>query len=1533
MKRMSKRLLAFVLCLVMVFGVLGIPSAGATNASETAQPDSSKVIYANGSAATYVPAGYTYVYQSESGQTYSRTTDCDVYISQRVLTADEAAKLAALEYGEVSYVKGEDGQPLVRRDFDAKQAAEYSDVVGQILAGTPVAEGDKVSVVSELYGKATPVKALITFEEAPVSKLDGMSVSLGTPLGAAEQQAMASLRAKQKTAAASIGKKLGYSVAISGQFTLLTNAISATVNYGDLAKISAMDGVKSAIVMPSFTMPEVNFQTVDADSQQISTNLKYVSTGMGAAQAWDCGYQGEGMTIAVIDTGLCYMNSSFSTEPTDPEAVAFSKDDISKILLTKELHAEALSDETSVDTVYYSSKIPFGFNYADGAADFGSDDSTMFGHGTHVAGIVAGNLTEEKQQEFDMQSMGIAPEAQLIIMKVFDSKGNCYFDYILAAMEDAIVLGVDCANLSLGSPSGPYYYEDITEVYDAAYAAGINVVASAGNDASSADGSLWGGGLLKSSTVSSGTVGMPGSFDSVLTVASAENGADISFIGNGISWFNDMIDSRQYVSYEEVPDAPEGMGFKERLQGQSFEFTDSFNDAEGKLVFLDFAGGDADPIIDMAVETKAAGVVLCLPEIKYDDNGEPLNEPAEYTLTKFDVPVAISDDNQHAWMLRQRPAEGLVRVDAFWNPSSTAGQMSDFSSWGPTDGLTLKPEITGIGGGVFSAYYFDSFAVASGTSMSSPAVAASAALVRQYLKTTGMDEAEIAHAVNCLLMSTATPIFDEEHDTYYFVRRQGAGMANAGNAIASEAYIQVEGTNKAKLELGDDPEKTGVYEMSFEVVNFSDTDKVYTLDTIVLGQIAEGGQIRDGKVTYLVYDYAKELQAEVTSSLSDNTVTVPAGGTAEVTVTVSLTDAAKAYYDERFPCGAYVEGFIRLLSDDTPNLTVPFLAFYGDYGAAPIMDDQSYVGLLGGKKGYNAADQFQSAIWSTYVKPSTIPDVEGTTTEVYLGDTRNEGYDKVLLKDFDFETMQYAYTPFFSEHAGISPNNDGMWDELYMGLGLNRNAENIHYTVTDLGTGEVLWEQDTGFVNKTYSAATYAGSGMEALSMEWLYELVVIEYPWGDVYAYYDMENCLLEENTLVSIEAEVTPEYPGAAVQTQTYTLYIDCSGPIAPDGLTLSTEEEDPIDFGDFIIPGTTMYLFKTVSDEYWYRDYDLELTLDYSEEEDRWYGFVSTSTYFMDERPVRDDGGWTEVGISNFETNSKYVFFAYDYAGNVSAFEILGGEHLTENISLTADKTTIMVGETLTVTDVGEAPYNNVLTWKSSDESVVRIVESADHSAVIEGVSRGDATVTAGFGDFVATIDIHVTDEEFEALKTRFTDISGHWAEDVILEAVYAGLFNGDGKDTFGPDKPITRAQAITVLYRMEGEPEVAASSVFTDVPETQYYAKAVAWAAENGIVNGATPSTFEPDEMITREQLAAILFRYAGYKELDLTAEADLSAYEDADTISSYAKDAFVWAVANGLINGDSETTLSPQGTATRAEAAALLVRFQAFLSMN
>lgn len=125
-------------------------------------------------------------------------------------------------------------------------------------------------------------------------------------------------------------------------------------------------------------------------------------------------------------------------------------------------------------------------------------------------------------------------------------------------------------------------------------------------------------------------------------------------------------------------------------------------------------------------------------------------------------------------------------------------------------------------------------------------------------------------------MSTATPILDEAHGVYYPVRRQGAGLANAAAAIASQAYIQVKDTNKAKLELGDDPDRTGVYSMTFQVVNFSDTQKTYTLDTTVLGQVAQGGQIKHGQVTYLVSSHGKELDAQVVSNAPNGQITVPA---------------------------------------------------------------------------------------------------------------------------------------------------------------------------------------------------------------------------------------------------------------------------------------------------------------------------------------------------------------------------------------------------------------------------------------------------------------------------------------------------------------------------------------------------------------------------------------------------------------------------------------------------------------------------------
>lgn len=192
----------------------------------------------------------------------------------------------------------------------------------------------------------------------------------------------------------------------------------------------------------------------------------------------------------------------------------------------------------------------------------------------------------------------------------------------------------------------------------------------------------------------------------------------------------------------------------------------------------------------------------------------------------------------------------------------------------------------------------------------------------------------------------------------------------------------------------------------------------------------------------------------------------------------------------------------------------------------------------------------------------------------------------------------------------------------------------------------------------------------------------------------------------------------------------------------------------------------------------------------------------------------------------------------------------------------------------------------------------------------------------------------DDEVTVAFERITDDTGlpfadvapaSWYADAVQYVYENGMMNGTSDTLFSPDATVTRAMIVTILYRLENAPAAAASG-FTDVAAGMYYADAVGWAAANGIVNGVSETRFAPDDPIIREQLAAILYRYAQFKGYAVTASADLSAYTDAAQISAYATAAMQWANAEGLINGDSATTINPQGNATRAEAATILMRF-------
>ena len=1575
---MKKRILAALMVLSMMLTGLGyVPVQAAGNgltakgaesvlpAAEQEIQSSQTYVYGKEGETTFVPAGYTYVYQNEDGEMlHMQTVSRDTYISERTLTPEEAEALHALEYGGESYTTNSDGTVSVSREYNAAEAAAYSTAVQAILNGEEVQENDTVRLRVEGYTQDQEIPVMIVFEDPSVSQMETMTVKLGEAVGTAEIAAMQSIQARQIVATTAISRELGYDIQVDEQFALLTNAVSATVKYGDLDEINEMKGVKYAYVMPIFSVPEVDATDVES---AVVPNMKYVGEGMGSNVAWDLGYQGEGMSVAIIDTGITLTNPSFIQEPVDQELVAYTKDDIQAILSSNFLHAEALAEDVTADTLYYSSKIPFGFDYADRLANYG-DDFTDLGHGSHVAGIVAGNLSESDQERFEMHAMGIAPEAQLIAMKVFDQNGNGPMVNVVAAMEDAILLGVDCANLSLGVDCGPCYREGVTEVFDAAYEAGINVVVSAGNSSFTGYNSLWGGNMVESSSVSTGTLGMPGTFDSVLTVASAENGGMFNANSNGLCY---KYNGREVVmEYAQPSNTPAGKTLKAALNGKTYPLAISMEDAKDKLLVYGIEkDSNVDPIIAQAAEAGVVGLIFY--NANPADDFDKYVNLVTYTVTDFTVPSIGVGWRNGTYLMTTPPEEMYIPLR--WKENPAAGEMSSFSSWGPSETLSLKPEITGIGGNVFSAYG-DGFAVLSGTSMSSPAVAATAALVRQYLKTTSIAPEDYAHVVNCLLMSTATPIVDAEHDTYYFVRRQGAGMANAADAIHSGAYIQVEGANKAKLELGDDPDRTGVYEMTFEVVNFSDVNKTYTLDTTTLGQVAEGGQIKAGEVTYLVYDYAKELNPDVVYSAEGGQITVPAGSAVEVTVTLTLSDADRSYMEERFPYGSYVEGFVHLTSEDSVPLNVPFLAFYGDFSEGPIFEEGTYDNLLG-KYAYNTADHAHNELL-TYVPDSreaSFPGIFDTETATerswYPGDTLYKEKSKVPESLLDeISAYDRNVLPFYSQHAGISPNGDNVMDILGMSLGLKRNAKELRFTVTNRETGELIWEQTIQDMYKTFFSDNAGGVlACSVLSMEWLYPIVWETDFYGNPVGYYDSSRCLLEENTWVDMKVEAISEYgdgTGSVGDTVEFSLYVDTTPPIASMAdVTVGAYESSS---------GDTHLYFEEAYHEQWFTDTAMSGFCDFNEETQAWEGMI-WQNYDCAAEPGDSRVPYTGHNMYFGSDKLKYISLVYDYAGNAFAYQV-ETEHLPDLVELEAEKTTIHVGESVTVRNASDFEGTTKLIWKSSDESIATTSYDSsgwgESEVTVQGVAPGTVTILGGYGNggkWMKSIEITVlpegdcphTNTELRGAKAAtctedgysgdvyctvcgalvsagevipahcasksFTDVdTNQWYHTYVDYVVDHGIMNGMGGGRFAPNGNVTRAQLVTTLYRMAGSPQVEEMSTFADVPANRWYSAAVAWAQDVGVAVGVTETAFQPNDSTTREQAATFLYRYVTeYLKQEPTQGADLSAYQDAASISPYAEEALAWATAEGILEGFGDDTLKPKDVLSRAQLAKLM----------
>lgn len=290
----------------------------------------------------------------------------------------------------------------------------------------------------------------------------------------------------------------------------------------------------------------------------------------------------------------------------------------------------------------------------------------------------------------------------------------------------------------------------------------------------------------------------------------------------------------------------------------------------------------------------------------------------------------------------------------------------------------------------------------------------------------------------------------------------------------------------------------------------------------------------------------------------------------------------------------------------------------------------------------------------------------------------------------------------------------------------------------------------------------------------------------------------------------------------------------------------------------------------------------------------GESSPYTYeFTYTKPSSGSSGGSSSGKTTYKVTTSAV-----NNGGVNASPSNAEKGATITITLSPDKGYKL--DKLTVTD---GSGKTVSTVKKSD-TVYTFTMPA--SAVKVGVSYVKATETPS--------------------ETKFNDVSANdWFASAVDYVTGKGMMNGTADNTFSPKANTTRGMVVTVLYRLENQPSTSAAS-FTDVASGAYYANAVAWANANGIVSGYGSGKFGPNDKVTREQLAAILYRYARYKKYDVSGAKSLDGYTDAQSVSSYAVPALQWANAAGIVTGKSGSKLDPKGNATRAEVAAMLMRF-------
>ena len=694
-------------------------------------------------------------------------------------------------------------------------------------------------------------------------------------------------------------KKENVKVEKNEEFSTVITGFSAKVKAKDIDKLRKQPGVKKVTTQMKAERPKAGASPALATApKMIKANTLYSNQ-----------FTGKGMLISIIDTGV------------DPNHNDMKKIDASKAKYKTKAETEKVIHEKGLKGKWYSDKIPYGYNYADESDEI--RDSGIGGyHGMHVAGIVAANGDTENGGV-----RGVAYDAQLLAMKVFSNDAlvsTVYEEVWLKAINDSIALGADVLNMSLGMGSG-YSREGISptnEAFNKAKAAGVVCAVAMGNDRVT----NWGGEGKTNLAINPdfGTTGHPAVADPSYAVASMENlekkGRNVLVEGTKIAIPTGTAEgANEKKSTDMVGFVDVGLGntdddYKEK--GIKDE------DVKGKIVLAMRGEGSFNDKAKLAASKKAAGII-----IYNSPEGSNLSFMSGMELTDFPSVFISHEDGLKLLNLLDKKIK-ITEEKFISNPQ--AGQMSEFSSWGITPDLRLKPDIAGVGGQIYSTINDNKYTMMSGTSMATPQVAGASALVMQRLYDAGIlkrtadgnkPDPRQEFLTVLVMMNTATPVKDTEVDNeaLYTPKQQGAGLVNLENV--SKTFVTVTATGgkdkkeDGKLEVGEVGDK---FEATFKLHNYSDKDITFTPRYISLkDDVDQDGRYTEHAKVALKHEFKKE-------------VTVPAGKEVEYKAEISTSGIAN---------NQFAQGYVMFESTDNPTLSVPYTGFKGDWSQPQFLDN------------------------------------------------------------------------------------------------------------------------------------------------------------------------------------------------------------------------------------------------------------------------------------------------------------------------------------------------------------------------------------------------------------------------------------------------------------------------------------------------------------------------------------------------------------------------------------------------------------------